>query len=329
MGWRGGILPAHARVESSKAPAIPLAATLAAALAVNEAFLAVSGDAPSAGMRFLGLSLWVPAVHDWLRDDGAPELAYLPSKLWLIGLGHLGQAYLWNLGLLPYREPSKVELMLQDFDRTSSSTWSTSILTPAPDEERASVIGTRKTRLTAEWAERRGFTTVVCERRFDQHVRRQDHEPSVALCGVDNAAVRRVLDRVGFDAVVSAGLGNGHSDFRTMRIHTLPTERLAEDIWPDVVPTPIGKEAAVYESMVESGAIDRCGAALLAGIAVGAPFVGAVAAALAISELLRLLHGGVLNSLIDLDLSSLDHKIVLPQRRSLAHVNPGFLPCSW
>ena len=27
-------------------------------------------------------------------------------RLWLIGLGHLGQAYLWALGLLPYLEPA-------------------------------------------------------------------------------------------------------------------------------------------------------------------------------------------------------------------------------
>ena len=114
---------------------MPLAAVLAASLAVNEAILAVSGDAPSAGKRSIGLSLWAPAVEDWLHDDGAPELTYLPSKLWLIGLGHLGQAYLWNLGLLPYPDPTQLELMLQDFDRTSTSTWSTSIL-PRPPTKR-------------------------------------------------------------------------------------------------------------------------------------------------------------------------------------------------
>lgn len=328
MGWRGGILPAHSKVEPNKASAMPLAAALAAALAVNEAFLAVSGDAPSAGMRSVGLSLWVPAVDDWLHDDGAPELAYLPSKLWLIGLGHLGQAYLWNLGLLPYRA-SQLELTLQDFDRASTSTWSTSILTPPPDEQKPSIVGTRKTRLMATWAERRGFTTTVCERRFNTHLRREDHEPSVALCGVDNAAARRALDKVGFDFVVSAGLGSGHTDFRTIRIHTLPAERQAEEIWPDVISAPAAHVDSVYETMVAAGAIDRCGAALLAGVAVGAPFVGAVAAALAISEVLRLLHGGVVNRLIDLDLSSLDHKIALPQQCSLMHLNPGFVPCSW
>ena len=41
---------------------------------------------------------------------GEPELRLLPSRLWLIGLGHLGQAYLGALGLLPYADAAKVGL---------------------------------------------------------------------------------------------------------------------------------------------------------------------------------------------------------------------------
>jgi hypothetical protein len=324
-GWRGGLLPAHSDALPSEIVGMPVASVLAAGLAVNEAFLAVTGDAPAAGKRSIGLSLWSPGLDDWLHDDGAPELVFLPSRLWLIGLGHLGQAYLWCLGILPYPETPQLELMLQDFDRTTPSTWSTSVLTAPPDEAKPSCIGIRKTRLMAEWAEQRGFTTAICERRFDAHVRRQNHEPSVALCGVDNAIARRALDKVGFEFIVSAGLGSGYNDFRTIRIHTLPAQRKAEEIWPDIVADLGGKEASVYEPMIAAGAIDRCGAAMLAGVAVGAPFVGAVAAALAISEVLRLLHGGVVNRLIDLDLTGPEHKVVLPQRNSLLHLNLGYV----
>jgi hypothetical protein len=28
------------------------------------------------------------------RHAGEPELGYLPARLWLMGLGHLGQAYM-------------------------------------------------------------------------------------------------------------------------------------------------------------------------------------------------------------------------------------------
>jgi hypothetical protein len=35
----------------------------------------------------------------------------------LLGLGHLGQAYAWTLGMLPYARPGEVQLGLVDFDR--------------------------------------------------------------------------------------------------------------------------------------------------------------------------------------------------------------------
>ena len=96
-----------------------------------EAYFHVSKALPSAGRRTLGMSLWNPNPDvDWRVDDPfEPALKYLPNRLWLIGLGHLGQAYLWNLGLLPYADPSALFLVLQDIDDVTTSTHSTSILT--------------------------------------------------------------------------------------------------------------------------------------------------------------------------------------------------------
>ena len=96
-----------------------------------------TGAAASAtcSRRVVGLSLWEPHKDcGWVsgrREE--PDLAYLPSALWLIGLGHLGQAYLWALGLLPYGEPADVLLVPQDVDIVTSSTESTSILTDGRD----------------------------------------------------------------------------------------------------------------------------------------------------------------------------------------------------
>src|SRR5690606_5739451 len=117
---------------------------------------------------------------------------------------HLGQAYLWGLGLLPYPVGARVDLVLQDDDIITPSTESTSILSDK------AATGIKKTRAMAAWAERRGFATVITERLFDDQCRRRHDEPSVALCGIDNAAGRRALDQVGFDFVVEAGLGRGH-----------------------------------------------------------------------------------------------------------------------
>jgi hypothetical protein len=176
----------------------------------------------------------------------------------------------------------------------------------------------------AAWAERRGFSTAIHERRFGAGFRRQEEEPTVLLCGLDNALGRRALDEAGFEFVVEAGLGRGYQDFRTLRLHTLPASRSAAQIWPPVVERPVAEVPAAYRKLVDSGALDRCGMTLLAGKAVGAPFVGAVAATLVIAEVLRLLHGGPCLQLIDLDLQWLEHREIVPQKRDFSRLNPGF-----
>lgn len=199
-GWRGGIVPLHSVLEPAGPAAMPLAAMLAAALAINEAFLFARSGSNTAGRQALGLSLWRPGEAGWLeRPEDEPELRYLPSRLWVIGLGHLGQAYLWALGLLPYHDPGALSLVLQDVDIITPSTESTSILT------NATMFGWKKTRAMAAWAEQRGFRTSLHERLFAADFRRQPDEPPVALCGLDNALGRRALDQVGFNLVVEAG----------------------------------------------------------------------------------------------------------------------------
>ena len=319
-GWRGGILPAHADLTPGAGPVMPLAGMLAAALAINEVYLLLNGGAPAAGRRSVGLSLWRPGPEvDWLaRDDGEPALTYLPSRLWLIGLGHLGQAYLWALALLPFARPEDVALVLQDIDVISPSTESTSILSDA------TLIGQKKTRAMAAWAEARGFQTAIHERLFDASFRRQADEPTVALCGLDNAVGRRALDQVGFDFIVEAGLGRGHRDFRTMRLHVLPSSRPAAEIWKVSPAAETVEDRPAYARLLAEGALDRCGMTLLAGKAVGAPFVGAVAATLAVSEVLRLLHGGPIHRLLDIDLLSLDQRVASGHLGDFSGLNPGF-----
>ena len=319
-GWRGGILPIHSELVPAEGPAMPLAAMLAAALAINEAFLFVNGGMPSAGHRTLGLSLWRPNnQYDWLADDDSePNLTYLPSHLWMIGLGHLGQAYLWGLGLLPYASPHELSLVLQDVDAITPSTESTSILTDS------TMVTIKKARAMADWAERRGFNAAIHERLFDADFKRQPEEPAVALCGLDNALGRRALDKVGFDLVVEAGLGRGYRDFRTMRLHLLPGSREAAEIWKLTEAPEAIVDRVAYKRMLDTGELDRCGVTLLAGKAVGAPFVGAVASTLALSEVLRLLHGGAIHQLIDLDLIAVEHRLTVLNPRSFQALNPGY-----
>ena len=101
----------------------------------------------------------------------------------------------------------------------------------------------------------------------------------MVFCGLDNALGRRALDKVGFDLIVEAGLGRGPRDSQSMRIHTLPATRTADELWPATAAGSEGFTArGAYQKLLKDGRLDQCGVTLLAGKAVGAPFVGAVAA---------------------------------------------------
>jgi hypothetical protein len=125
--------------------------------------------------------------------------------------------------------------------------------------------------------------------------------------------------------VVEAGLGQGHRDFRSIRLHTLPASRSAAEIWKAEDNSVDVEERLAYQKMLRDGDLDQCGMTLLAGRAVGAPFVGSVASCLALSEVLRLLHGGPMHHVIDLDLLSVEHRSVLPHSYDFSRLNPGYV----
>jgi hypothetical protein len=259
-GWRGGIVPAHSEITMAGSEAVPLAPMLAAALAINECFAFVRNRSVIYGKRAVGLSLWnLASSWDWTEpgSDG-PPLRYLPDRLWLIGLGHLGQAFLWALSLLDYPDPSALSIVLQDVDEITPASVSTSVLTDV------SLVGCKKTRALADWCGTRGFEASIIERRFKADFCRQPEEPSIALCGVDNALARQDLDQAGFDFIVEAGLGRGHLDYRSMRLHTLPGPRSAAAIWKSDDDVNGVENRPAYEKLFNDGSLDRCGVTLLA-----------------------------------------------------------------
>lgn len=199
------------------------------------------------------------------------------------------------------------------------STASTSLLTDA------SLIGQMKTRATAAWAERRGFSATIYERTFDSSFKRQDGEPAIALCGIDNGLGRRALDQVGFKYVVEAGLGRSYQEFRSIRLHTLPGARPAAELWKASEATSAFADRSAYQQLLGEGILDRCGVTVLAGKAVGAPFVGSVAATLVLSEILRLLHRGPPHEVIEMDLAGIGHRAVVVRDADSMDFNPGFV----
>lgn len=309
QAWRGGVVPLPIGLRLAEDASNPLSAALAAAVCAAELFAWHAKDHPMAGNRSAGLSLWNPGA-DWLVSDASePTLAYLPSKLWLIGLGNLGQAFAWLLACLPYVNRSQIEFLLQDYDEVAESNDSTSLLSSLQ------AVGRKKTRVVSEWLEAAGFNTAIEERRFGSWIARGPHDPAVALCGVDNAATRAELGKSGFELVVEAGLGAGTSGFRNFSVHSFPASRKPEEIWSNPVTSQAPDVASMpaYRALHASG-LDACGLALLASRTVGVPFVGLIAAVLALSEPMRRLHGAGGRELVSGSVASLGdiEKVELP-----------------
>jgi hypothetical protein len=300
-GWRGGVVPLRERCRLTEKNSAGLAPAFAAAACASELFLFYSGDHRLAGRRGSGLSLWQPGA-DWLSSDDTEVLIeYLPSALWLIGLGNLGQAYLWSLSCLPYPKDIVAELMLQDFDQITISNDSTSVLTTKE------MLGIMKTRAMLGWLGNKSFRVTLEERRFGEWSRRAPHEPAVALCGVDNALARMSLEEAGFDLIIETGLGSGTQGVRNFTLHAFPSSLNARELWSVGVggSTPKVSDLPAYSSEKLSG-LDRCGIVQLASRTIGVPFVGMAAASLAMSEILRRIHGGPALELISGSVAALE-----------------------
>ncbi len=319
-GWSGGVVPLGTGRRLPERREFAPSGVLAGALAVSEVFRSLRGNV-LAGRREVGLSLWrLEQSATWLSEaDTGPELGRLPSRLWIIGLGHLGQAFLWALGLLPYADAGDLELVLQDHDTLADANDSTSLLTTRE------VVGEKKTRAMARWCEERGFRTTITERRFAEDFKVSGDDPPVALCGVDNAQARAALEYPGFGRVIEAGLGRGTREYLDFQMHTFPAEKSARERWGGAVSEEFADdllERPAYKVLASEG-LDECGLTTLAGRTVGAPFVGAVVSAIVVAELLRMVLGERQYEAVDGTLRSLDEPYAVPKGDTAEPFNPG------
>lgn len=241
----------------------PIQAGVAAAgAALYEAFQHAYRKAPTAGQREIR----------WSLPDITQESP--PPTMWLIGGGHLGQAFLWTVALkgnsfLPQ------SIKLSDYDTVSWSSLSTCLLVNSKD------VGKRKVDVIADQLELLG---VMVQRDYerlnlDTGIIKSEHE--LAVVAVDNIALRRSLDRLHVSRILEAGIGNGPEAFTRIQLHKFPGLRKARDIWmeDDVRGARLADlSKPAYQSLLKTSG-DECGTALVAGRAVATPFIGAFAGA--------------------------------------------------
>jgi hypothetical protein len=283
-GWRAALLPPGENTECFDGPQFALGGVFAGALGVARAFLTSSAICHREITEPVGLSLWRPDLPWSDPEASGPELNALPTKLWLLGLGHLGQAYGWTLGLLPFSLDHPGTVFLQDYDEVEDGNYSAGLFCE-PEH-----VGTLKTRLASGWLERRGFQTRLIERAFDDNTKRTSLEPRIALSGFDNPEARCLLEDAGFDLIVDAGLGASLDHFDRIVLRTFPdASKTAREVFSQApAKSPELDPGLVGELEGDCGIVFR----EIAGKAISSSFTGACASALAVGEVLRAIHGG-------------------------------------
>lgn len=159
-----------------------------------------------------------------------------------------------------------------------------------------------------------GFGTRLVERAYDAdfhpvtHANPARNEPTVALAGFDGVEPRRQLGDAGFSHIVDAGLGAGPVEYLDLMVQSFPSPQDPRTAFKDDGRRPL-RLAETYEAEIArqtaAGANEtaaRCGMLDIAGVTVGAAFVGAFASTLVVADILRLLHDGVPYSVIAVDL---------------------------
>ena len=308
-GWIAKVGPAARVGRLPEREYCSLSGVLAGAFAIAELFLDFAEVSIEATRRVVALSLWRPdlPVSDPIAV-GVP-VEFLPRDFWTLGLGHLGNGYLWVAATLPYADPQGLEIYLNDYDKVEPENIETGLLLTGDN------IGHYKTRACGSWLEQRGLRTRFIERPFDEHFRRRNTEPGepgLALCGFDSNPARRDLATAQFLRVVECGLGGTPNNFDTISLHTFPNPRPVKELWPDPSPDEVARTVAHEERMARENPAyvriggDECGRYNLAGKAIAVPFVGAIAATLVIAETIRLFHHGQYYTDIKMSLANIE-----------------------
>lgn len=284
--WLSGIRTEACKVGDSR---LALSGIFAGALAVRQIFASLLARGRRRPVETT-ISLWEPWSSDCL--ELGPTSFIAPTFLWLIGLGHLGQAFVWNLVMLPYSSARRV--ILQDDDKINDENEPTSLLVTNDGYRN------RKVRLASQWLENAGWETWLLERRFRGDLSPTLDDPPILLSGLDSLAPRKLLVEAGFEFMIDAGIGHGPHDFEGIQIRVTKKGANAELLWgheshsADPVKDRLLSSAAYCALEKEVG---ECGKFTLANASVAVPFVGAAAGALAISQAIRLsssLSGGAL-----------------------------------
>ncbi|HPF52298.1 MAG TPA: hypothetical protein PK335_12020 [Draconibacterium sp.] len=281
-GWQGGVVAAGDDISLTQDSDGVLGGIFAGSLGVALGFLRISGEKLDSTADSCGLSLWRPDLH-WLDHEAiGSEIKYFPKKIWLLGLGHLGQAYVWAISLFSFSEPNQLTVMLQDTDIVKPANIDTGLLSDSDSCEKK----IKKTRLCSKWLEDRHIDTNICERYFDESFNPTDVESDILISGLDSVETRRILNTDKFKNILDCGLGGNKSNFDSISFYNLGISDLKpEEIWKTTDNSNDNPESRkLYSNIFACGEYDK---------GIGASFIGGIASTLVLSEIMRAYNGGI------------------------------------
>ena len=258
-----------------------LSGVFAAALAIRQIFACVLAGR-TLRPRDATVCLWSPWTHADFGDTG-PERFDVPDQFWFLGLGHLGQGYIWNLCLLG---SAGGHAIVQDDQTIGEENEATSLLVLGGD------IGEKKTRIAAAWLKTSGWKLDILERRHHGDIRIVSGDPPYLLSGLDRVEPRLTMAKHGFDYMIDAGLGRGPNDFEGIQLRVIAKGDDPSDLWDlaphasDTSQRPERLSSAAYTDLEKM--IGQCGIVSFAQASTSVPFVGAAAGALVIAQAIRL-----------------------------------------
>lgn len=296
--WTGGVLVKDDNYHLDGDSNFPLGGILAGSLAVALCFLDALGIDKSVFNKSTGMSLWRPDdIDTWYSSKSqGPKVENFPDKLWLLGLGHLGQGYAWSLGLMPFAKPEELEFLLQDFDVLKKGNQSAGLLT----EEDS--LNKMKTRIVSNWLEQREARTRIMESEYTDQTARSVRDPLILLAGLDSLKARRSLRTNQFKMLIDCGIGGNVGGFDMIRINNFPFNgKTPEELWANAE-----QQLNMPATKRLTEKLNGCG--YVKGIATS--FVGAFSAVLVLGELLRAYHKGIKTAYQNLSMRNIENRRV-------------------
>ena len=298
-GWRGGINFCNQEriILNNSSSKVMLGAIASASIACYIAFNKIFSVVENLLDVNTGISLWdLNAKDKWHELDG-PETINLPRNIWTLGLGHLGQAYLWTLGFLPYSQPQKTIVLLEDHDIVAIENIGSQILSSICD------IDSPKTRPCSSFLESLGFKTQIIEKKFEESDQNQEWRKNYPFLinGVDNVATRKSIQAEQLELFLDGATNGGLQLFDSFTLKNVRyLKKNSNIIWNNDIQDNVIIHKNLYDRYQKS---HNCGE--LTNIGVSTPFVGVFGAVINISELLRALNKGIRYTIVTLQLRDL------------------------